>query len=65
MRIQVGHQHLPRAEATAMDNPLRIKVHQACFRSGDYQCIFGEEKAAGAQAIAVKSHPHEVAVGES
>ncbi len=47
-----------------MDNSLRIKVHQPGFRSGDDQRVFGEEKAAGAQAIAVQGDAHQVAIGE-
>ena len=31
MRIQVGHQHFARTETAAMDDLLRIQVHQAGF----------------------------------
>ncbi len=64
VRIQVGDQHFARTEAATMDDSLRIKVHQAGFRSGDHQRIFGQEEAAGAQAIAVQGHAHQVTVGK-
>ena len=64
MRIQIGHQHLSRTETATVDDPLRIKVHQTRFRTGNDQRIFGEEEAAGTQAIAIQGHADQVAIGK-
>ena len=47
-----------------MDDPFGIKVDQACFRSGDDECIFGEEETTRAQAVAVQSDSDEVSVSK-
>jgi hypothetical protein len=65
VRVEIGDQHLTRTETAAMNDSFAIKVDQACFRSGDHECIFGEEETAGAQAVAVESHSNEVPVSKS
>jgi hypothetical protein len=48
-----------------MNNPLRIKIHQAGFRTSHHQRVFGQEEAAGTESIAVQGHAHQVSVGKS
>jgi hypothetical protein len=64
MEVEIGDDHLPRPEATAVEDVVGIHVNEASFGSGDDEAAVVESEAAGAQAVAIEDGAHLVSIGE-
>ena len=64
VEVEIGNDHLARAEAAAVNDVVRIHVDEARFRTGDHQAGVIERKTARAQAIAVEDGADLVAISK-
>ena len=64
MEVEIGNDHLPRAETPTMNDVVRFQVDKAGFRTGYYEAGVIERETAGAQPVAVEDGSYLVAISE-
>jgi len=58
VEFEIGNDHLSGTQAAAVDDPLRIHVDQARFRSRNHEALVIDSEPTGAEAVAIENGAH-------